>query len=216
MKPNLLLTVLGVAGTLLISATLPGSARGQDAPRAAFVTPATPAERDILGTGERAIDRVAVSLVNEVRAALSAGEPEDAVDMCHLKGLTANGGRVSGMPRVSGVKFTSLKLRAHENMPDAADKLALEEIARTLGAGDSPPKALVQRIDTADSTPEWRVYKPLGVSAKCLACHGNPADQSAKLRTKLSIFYPEDQATGYKAQDWRGLVRVIVAAEPAK
>jgi hypothetical protein len=218
MKPALFLfrALLGMAGTLLIGAALPGSARGQDVPRATFVTPATPGEQDIQSLGERAIDRIAVSLINEVRLALSAGEPEDAIDMCHLKGLSANGGTVSGLPRVSGAKLTSLKIRAHDNAPDAGDKLALDLVARTLANGDAPPKVLVQRIDTSDGAPEWRVYKPLGVSTRCLTCHGNPADQSPKLRARLKGLYPEDQATGYQAQEWRGLIRVIVAAEPAK
>ena len=179
-----------------------------------FVTPATPAEREIQSTGENAIDRLAVAMVNEVRGALASGSPEDAVDICHLQGLASNGGVLPGMPRISAVKLTSLKVRSPDNAPDAADKLALASIDRTMAAGDAPPKILLQRIDGPDNTPEWRVYKPLGLTANCLVCHGNPADQSAALRAKLHALYPDDQATGYKAHEWRGLIRVTVTEAP--
>ena len=235
MKTNLLRTVLGVASTLLISAALPTLGRSQETPpvttpaepeataeaepiqpavTATIINPTTPKELELMRVGETAIDLLAVSMVNEVKVALSLGAPEQAVDMCHLKTLASNGGTVSRVPRVSGAKLTSLKTRASESAPDAADKLALEYVEVAMKAGNNVPKVIVQRLDKPDSPPEWRVYKPIGVNANCLICHGNPADQTPNLRIKLKAYYPNDKATGYTEREWRGLIRVNVAENP--
>jgi hypothetical protein len=62
---------------------------------------------------------------------------------------------------------------------------------------------------------KWRVYKPIGITSNCLTCHGDPADQSPRLRGKLKAMYPEDQAIGFKSHDWRGVIRVTVSDGPA-
>jgi hypothetical protein len=59
------------------------------------------------------------------------------------------------------------------------------------------------------------VYRPVGVAPPCLACHG-PADTLAPgVRTKLAALYPSDQATGYAAGQWRGLLRVSLEGAAA-
>jgi hypothetical protein len=156
MKPILSRTLIGLAGAWLTGVALPLSAQDQAPPTAAFVTPATLEEKKIQSAGEFAIDRLAVSMVNEVRGALAAGTPEEAVDICHLTGLPTRG-IIPGLPRIVAVKFTSLKIRAPANKPDDADKLALDYFDHAPGVGTAPPRALVQRIDAPDSDPEWRV-----------------------------------------------------------
>lgn len=216
MKPIIFRSVLGMAGMLLVPFALSVSAQGQPASNAVIVTPSSPAQKEVQRIGETAIDRLAVSMVNEVRSALRGGEPEDAVDICHLKALpTTPGAMINGMPRIIAIKFTSLKIRASDNMPDPSDKLVLDYIDHALRSGNAAPGVIVQRIETPDSPPEWRVYKPIAVASNCLACHGDPADQSPRLRAKLQALYPNDQATGYKSHDWRGVIRVTVADGPA-
>ncbi len=207
--------VLHTAGILLLGAALALSARGQEIAPAVIVTPATPQQLEVQRIGETAIDRVAVSMVNEVRSALRGGDPTDALDFCHLKALpTTPGAIISGMPRIIAVKFTSLRIRSKENLPDAADKLALDHIDQALKSGGDAPGVVVQRIDLPDSQPEWRVYKPIAVTTSCLTCHGDPDDQSPRLRNKLKAMYPDDLSTGYKAHEWRGVIRVTVADGP--
>jgi hypothetical protein len=214
MKPASFRIVLGISGALLAGAALPLSAWSQEAPRAVFVTPATPAEKEIQGVGDFAIDRLMLTMVNEVKVALDSGTPQEAVDMCHLTGL-ATSGPIPGLPRINAIKFTSQKIRTSANTPDAADKLALDYFGQTPVVGAAQSHSLVQRIDTPNSEPEWRVYKPVAVTSKCLICHGNPADQSPALRGKLKALFPEDQATGYKVGEWRGVIRVTVGETPS-
>ena len=221
MKPHIVRFVLGLAG-LALAGGLPALLRAQspetpapaapaaDAAGPKFINPTTPAELEIQGLGERAIDKLTVSLVNEVKSALAGCEPEDAIDMCHLKALSPTN-PVRSMPRITAAKFTSLKIRQPDNAPDLADKAALEYIDNLLKAGDAPPKVLVQKLGTPDGAATYRVYKPIGLTSNCLVCHGDPADQSPKLRARLKAIYPDDQATGYRSHGWRGVVRVNVA-----
>ena len=210
-------TVLIQVGTFLLGAAFALSAQGQEGPKAVIVTPTTPAQLEVQHIGETAINRLAVSMVNEVKSALRGGDPADAIDMCHLKGLpTTPGAIVSGMPRILAVKFTSLKIRSSENLPDPSDKVALEYINQALTNGGDVPPLVVQRIDIAENTTEWRVYKPIGITTSCLVCHGDPADQPTRLRNRLKTLYPDDQALNYKSHEWRGVIRVTVADGPAQ
>jgi len=214
MKPAHFRTVLSMTGALLTGAALPLSAWSQEAPRAVFVTAATPAEKEIQGAGEYAIDRLMLTMLNEVKFALDSGTPQEAVDMCHLTGL-AKSGAIPGLPRINAVKFTSQKIRNSANTPDDADKLALAYFGQAPAAGAAQSYTLVQRIDSPNTEPEWRVYKPVAVTSKCLVCHGNSAEQSPALQGKLKAIFPNDQATGYKIGEWRGVIRVSVGEVPA-
>jgi hypothetical protein len=182
-----------------------------------FITTDTPESAEVRKLGDAAINRLAVMMVREVNSALAAahGEPERAVDVLHLRDLPMTNGTVAGLPRITTLKRTSLRLRSPANAPDAADQLALEEVLRQLESGDAAPSVLVQRAEIPPAAPEWRVYKPIGIMPKCLACHGDPAEQSETLRVILRRYYPEDQATGYAAGTWRGVLRVTVADAPA-
>ena len=85
-----------------------------------------------------------------------------------------------------------------------------------LGSPTPIPDFAVARVEAPPAAPEWRVYKPLGIMPKCLACHGDSAGQSEALKTKLATLYPADKASDYSAGEWRGLIRVTVADAPAK
>lgn len=207
MKPRKLLLALFVPSLLWSQDSPP-------APAAVFIESVSPATKEIQMVGEAAIDRLAVTLVSEIRYALAKTTAEEAVDVCHLKKLPQTGDRITGLPRIRNFKLTSLRVRAPANEPDAADRLALDHIDAALNRGDSPPKVLLQRIDQPGGSVEWRVYRPLGLLPQCATCHGDPADQSAALREKLAVRYPGDRATGYSAGEWRGLLRVTVDPAP--
>lgn len=184
--------------------------------KARFVADGSPEAAEVRQLGEDAINRLATTLVREVTAAMAKEGPAGAIEVCHLNAVPITNGTIAGLPRITAMKRTSLKLRSPANAPDAAEKLALDHIQQLLENGDPPPPLLVQRVEPADAAPEWRVYKPIGMLPKCLACHGDPEGQPDALRAKLAERYPSDQATGYNAGEWRGLIRVTVADAPAK
>lgn len=182
--------------------------------QATFVSTDSPEAKPYRDVGDRAIDRFAMTMITEASSSVARDGPVAALAVCHLKNLTNLNGFVSGVPRITDLKLTSLKLRNPANAPDAAEHLALEKVAADLEAG-SPPNLLVQRIDLPGGRHEWRVYKPLAVIRQCMPCHGRADDQSAELTAALHERYPKDDATGYAPGQWRGLIRVTVS-EPSE
>ena len=220
MKSLLLLVPLFIAAAHAASNVPPASASPPAASdlKAAFVDPNSQEVAEIRTLGERAINRVGVSMVNEATAAVAKQGAQKALDVCHLKTLPKTGKVIDDMPRITAVKRTSLQLRSPANAPDAADQLALKKVQFDLEHDQTPPKVLIQRIDLPGGQREWRVYRPIGVRPECLACHGARENLSPDLRKRLEELYPNDQAVGYSAGQWRGLIRATVAeaSPPAK
>ncbi len=208
-----------VAAATLASA---GLSAPSDAPAAApainaeFVDPDStePEIVQVRKAGDDAINRLGYMMVQEITAAVKKSGAEGAVDVAHLKKLPMTSGRLSGLPNITAFKRTSLKLRDRANAPDAAEKLALQKFLEELTSGTAVPQVLVQRIETPNARPEWRVYRPFGTLNICLTCHGDLSEQSPELRAKLDQLYPIDQANGYTAGEWRGVLRVTVDLTP--
>ncbi len=180
---------------------------------AEFIDADSPAAAEVRALGERAINRLAVTLVNEVSVAVAKSGAENAVDVCHLKALPLTGEILSGLPRITAVKRTSLRLRNPANAPDPAEQLALDRVQRDMEAGKLP-KVLVQRLDLAPGRQEWRVYRPIGIAPQCVTCHGPKESLAPELQARLAKTYPADNATGYTVGQWRGLIRVTVSDPP--
>ncbi len=208
---------------LLLSFVFAHGAFGAEpaAATAVFVNPNAAEHVEIREIGEKAINRVAITLVNEVNAAVAKSGADKAVDFCHLKALPMTGQIIAGMPRVTAVKRTSLRLRNPANAPDAHEKVALSKVERDIEDGN-PPKLLMQRIERPGEKPEWRLYRPMAVAPQCLTCHGPSDSLSPELKARLAERYPDDKALDYTAGQWRGLIRVSIsdtpppAAAPAK
>jgi hypothetical protein len=181
----------------------------------AFVDAADPAVAEVRKAGEAAIGAVGMKLTAALTQALGNGGPEAAVEFCRTEALPLTGQPLPAHPLVTSVKRTTRRLRNPLNAPDAAEQAALTEIERRIVLGESPLPVLVQKVATStDGRTEWRVYRPIMVQAACLACHGNPANQTAGLRSRLQAHYPADEATGYEAGAWRGLFRATVVSAP--
>ncbi len=154
-------------------------------------------------------------MIYEIEHAIADKGLALAFEIAHLKDLTLPK-PVPGQPRITAVKRTSLNIRNPDNRPDGADRAALEVINNALLEGDPPPRVLVQRLELPGAPIEWRVYRPITTMAVCLNCHGLADELKPEIRSRIALKYPEDQATGYKGRQWRGLIRVSLAApEPA-
>lgn len=197
--------------------TPPAAMLADDAPsadlKATFVDPLAPEARSFRSAGEYAIDRLVMTMITDSSRAVADGQEIDALATFHLKDVPKKNGTVAGLPRITALKFTSLKLRNPDNAPDAADAIALQEVKTQLEGG-VPPRILVQKIEQPNGDAKWRVYKPLANIRQCGSCHG-PVDQMApELREAIAKKYPKDKANGYQVGEWRGLIRVTVADEP--
>lgn len=181
-----------------------------------WVDPDDAAVAEIRQVGEEAITFVGNRLIRETSQVLAKQTAEDAIDVLHLKNLTLPA-PAPGKPHITSVKRTSLQVRSVANAPDNADLAALISIQKEMMDGNSPPKVLVQHIPAAGPAPEeWRVYRPISVMSSCVVCHGPTDSLLPSVKAKIERLYPEDKAVNYSLYQWRGVIRVSVAAAPAK
>ena len=138
------------------------------------------------------------TLLMNVGKAIQQGGPENAVEFCNLNAAPIveklNAAHNCTISRISD------KNRNPQNNITQASEKQLWEIFQNQ-----------QRTDTLLKTKNGLVYyKPIKIALPaCLNCHGNPeTDINAATLEKLSELYPEDLATGYKLNDFRGLWKI--------
>ena len=131
-------------------------------------------------------------LVDALMGTLQDSSPEEAIHVCRDKAP-----EIAARLSVDGVRMgrTSHKTRNPANAPEpwVEPLLAayLEEPTNT------KPRAVI--VD--DST--YGYVEPIYVMPFCLSCHGPSVEP--ELQATIESLYPEDRATGFKANDLRGL-----------
>ena len=143
-------------------------------------------------------------LKGELQAAMKAGGPLNALDVCHTKAMeiTAKASKQQN----AQVSRVSLKNRNPINVPNDWQKVVLEDFdARAARGEDIATMAFAEIIDNSDKK-QIRFMKAVGTEPVCLACHG--ANLAPEVQAKLSELYPDDKATGYDLGQVRGAVVV--------
>lgn len=181
-----------------------------------WVDAADPAAAEIRRVAEPVIQQTGSRMLGEVNRVLTNKGAEAGIDDLHLKQWKLPVA-APGRPKITAVKRTSLRVRNPASLPDNADLAALLSIQTAMADGNTPPGMLVQHLEASAGAPaEWRVYRPMITTAACLACHGPVDALTPGVKAKLERIYPGDKATGYAANEWRGVIRVsiVVSAEP--
>jgi hypothetical protein len=145
------------------------------------------------------------ALLEHLSDALDKGETSDALNVCAdvAQEITAKVRREQGIE----IGRTSLRLRNPANAPDDFERAWLEANAERTefdSAGE------VEWVAGDDGALELRYIKPILLGPACLQCHGRPEDIDEPTRELLTERYPQDQATGYRAGQLRGIVSVRV------
>ena len=228
------LTVIGLLGCLVVAARSSATEGAKPATEAtityletpntvpvvsdgsttAFVIGGDETANKIAQYGFKMIEQIGGLMIAEVNRELANREISEAVSLLHLKSMELPK-PVAGRPTITAIKRTSLLIRDPRNAPDAADTAALNKIHSQLMADQLPDKMLVQKIERAGQPVEWRVYRPIGASQSCLACHGDPKTFRPGVKAALDLLYPEDKAVDYGAREWRGIIRVSMTAPAA-
>jgi len=193
---------------LFVLVALACAPTGDDAPADEADAPIPPAtEAAVVALGSEAAQDLASSLIGRLQAVLAEEGAAGAVAFCSAEGLplTTAAGREAGFD----VKRTSTRIRNPANAPDALERVALDRYEATQAAGDSLPARLVQRLPGGEG---YRYYQPLRVQPFCVQCHGASDELAEGVADALAEHYPRDEATGYAAGDFRGLIRVTVPA----
>lgn len=129
--------------------------------------------------------------MKELRHGLKEG-PYSALESCHLKAPHLIEGDYN---KEYLIGRASLKTR---NPANQAPKWLLPVLAEY-------EKSSLSNLAQAKTfqVEDKNVYvEPIYIKAVCLKCHGNPVASVAK---KIKKLYPNDEATGYKIGDFRGL-----------
>lgn len=142
--------------------------------------------------GAAAVAGLKQSLVAELSAALAAGGPENALEVCRVR-APALAAEASG-PGVR-VGRTSHRLRNRDNAPpDWVGPLLQRYVA-----GELANESTVVALDGG----RGGYVEPLIAAPMCLTCHGEAL--APAVAEKLRVLYPDDRAIGFRAGDLRGL-----------
>ena len=156
----------------------------KDDPKAVSLEVTDPKARAIAAK-EALVGRLSEKLV----LAMSTKGPAAAIEVCSKEATKI----AKSVGKKHGVRIgrTSLKLRNPKNEPPAWVKPLIE---------DAPAEPQV--VDLPEG--HTGVLLPIKLQAKCLSCHG-PTDQIPDaILSQLAVHYPNDQATGFQADDLRG------------
>lgn len=155
------------------------------------------------GDAERARDAVAdfaSALKGELTAAMQAGGPLNAIEVCHTRApAIANAVSLDSGMNVSRV---SLRNRNPDNAPTEWQAAVLQDFETRLAAGEAADALSWQEIVQTDGMREYRFMKAIPTIPMCLACHGEGI--APTVAETIAELYPEDQATGYREGDIRG------------
>ncbi len=139
------------------------------------------------------------TLLGNVGKAMQAGGPEYAVEFCNLQASAI----IDSVNRENNCVISRVtdKNRNPENKLKGQTEEELWEIFKTGTSSDT----LV-----AKSSGLLVYYKPINIGMPaCLKCHGNAGTEiDAATFEKIKQLYPNDLATGYKLNDFRGLWKI--------
>jgi hypothetical protein len=139
-------------------------------------------------------------LGDALMGALEEGQPAGAIHVCREQAP-----EIAARLSVEGVRMgrTSHKVRNPANAPEPWVEPLLA--AYLEDPTNTEPRAV--RLD--DET--YGYVEPISVMPFCLSCHGPSIEP--ELLEEIHSVYPEDQATGFKANELRGLFWVTLPLE---
>lgn len=154
------------------------------------------------GKGNEISNLAQTALLANVGKAMQKGGSVYAVEFCNLKASSI----IDSLNRVNNcaISRVSAKNRNPENeLKTDSEKLLCDLFQENI------------LVDTLMQTNNKLVYyKPIKIALPaCLKCHGDSgSDINSATVKKLHELYPNDLATGYKMNDFRGLWKIEFAA----
>ena len=106
------------------------------------------------------------------------------------------------------IRRVSLRPRNPKAVPDAWERVALEDLDRRAAAGEGPAKLEKAEVIVEDGKQVQRYMRALPTQQLCLSCHGAASSLSPAVSAQLNALYPADQAVGYQVGDIRGAMTI--------
>ena len=164
-------------------------------------------EQQLYNTAARnLISQFSHELESTLSAALKENGPAYAVQVCQTRAQ-----EIAAAFSVGGwsIKRVSEKWRNFADRPDSTERSVLSNLA-----GSANTLGFETRWSGPDTAKVFYYYQKIVTREMCLHCHGDLQTADPELWKQISVAYPYDKATGYKAGDLRGMF-VVSAAYPA-
>ena len=151
--------------------------------------------------GDEISNEAQQALISTLQKAIAEQGIGGAVEFCRAEALPIT--HEVGKKHKVTVKRVSLKNRNPSNSPSDVEKNLLEAYAYNV-ENNLENKPNIQKIDEGETLLFTKaIVIPNGM---CLNCHGEAGKEIAEeTLTKIQTLYPEDQATGFKVGDLRGM-----------
>lgn len=134
-------------------------------------------------------------LKSELQAAIAAGGPVQAVEVCHTRAPLI----AQEVSTRRGIEMGRSSHRTRNRANDPTPALAAYLKKHAQKKADQVP------VEVIDEGEHQLVIAPIPTAPLCLTCHGNPETFSVELQETLAKYYPEDRATGFEEGDMRGV-----------
>ena len=173
----------------------------QAAPEAKAAAPA-PDKAALAEEAKAAVQALGGTLKGELEAAMKAGGPVEAMDICHTRAPEI----AKAVSAEKGLQVSRISLKNRNPVMGAANEwqtTVLNDFETQKAAGTDP--ATLVHAEVVGN--EFRFMKAIPTGAVCLKCHGT--DLSPAVTAKLTELYPDDKATGFKEGDLRGAFVVV-------
>lgn len=171
---------------------------------------ASMSEDEIRVTGKNAIMMMGKTLKKTMMQHMKSGGPKSAANFCVLNASGLEKLINERYPSGVSVKRISAKPRSSANATtDSLEVSMLAQIEKDYKDGKKIPPMIIKKV----SQKHHKVFKPLFIDAKCIACHGMDSARSEQAYAIIKAKYPHDKAIGYKAGDFRGFIVADIIEE---
>jgi hypothetical protein len=161
-------------------------------------------QEKLIQIGESSAMALMKDLKKHLLEALAEDDLVGGFEFCAAQAIALTENVQDSLPAGITVKRTSTKHRNPQNAPDGLETEALEYFAKEYSKTEKLPQYHIQQ----SSPTTWHYYKPMKIGKLCLKCHGTPNLIEDSVLLSLKENYPDDIATGYKLNEFRGVVRV--------
>jgi hypothetical protein len=153
-----------------------------------------------IANAKSAIAVFAASLQAELKAAMQAGGPVNAISVCNTTAMPIT--KRVALEQGLQLSRVSLKFRNPANRPNDWQREVLESFEGRRAAGEQAAQLTWSDVRDVGGQPQFRFMKAIPTSGLCLQCHGNSL--GPEVSERLEELYPEDKATGFGQGDIRG------------
>jgi hypothetical protein len=147
-----------------------------------------------------AVQDFSTALKGELMAAMQAGGPVAAIEVCHSEAP----GIAQAVSLEQGMQLSrvSLKNRNPDNAANAWQTTVLMDFQERVDSGEDAAGLSWQETVETGNGAEYRFMQAIPTGAVCLACHGKVL--APEVADRIDSLYPEDKATGFSEGDLRG------------